>query len=234
MKNRKKKITILWIVSLLPALITAIAMQFMENSVPMHYDISGNIDRWGSKYENFVFPVMIVLFTLFWCGMLRYFKNKQSGNTNDKKRAEAANNEKIIYITALAMSIMFGVLDLITLYMAYSAAARDLSAASIDFSAAVNILMGIFIIVIANFLPKAKRNSAAGIRTVWSMDNDQTWAASNRFGGIVFMASGILIIIESLIIGGFVSTMIMLAIIIAAAIICMAYSYYAYKKYQTK
>ena len=39
------------------------------------------------------------------------------------------------------------------------------------------ILWGLTII-----LPKAKPNSVAGVRTVWAMHNDKTWAESNRFG----------------------------------------------------
>jgi len=34
--------------------------------VPMHYDVSGNVDRYGSKYENFIFPFSIIAITIFW------------------------------------------------------------------------------------------------------------------------------------------------------------------------
>ncbi|MDE6209613.1 MAG: DUF1648 domain-containing protein [Lachnospiraceae bacterium] len=48
----KLKTKILWIITVLPLLVTAIAVRFMEDTVPAHYDFYGNIDRWGSKYEN--------------------------------------------------------------------------------------------------------------------------------------------------------------------------------------
>lgn len=32
---------VMWIVSVIPFIITAIALQFMPDSVPMHYNISG-------------------------------------------------------------------------------------------------------------------------------------------------------------------------------------------------
>lgn len=47
---------IMWLLSLVPLIITAAALQFLPESVPMHYNMAGQIDRWGSKYENLIFP----------------------------------------------------------------------------------------------------------------------------------------------------------------------------------
>ena len=40
-------------------------------------------------------------------------------------------------------------------------------------------------------MPKAKKNSAVGLRCAWSMYNDVTWQKSNRFGGRAMMAAGL-------------------------------------------
>ena len=45
----------MWIISFIALAGTAIVLPYMPDSVPMHYDMSGNIDRWGSKYENMIF-----------------------------------------------------------------------------------------------------------------------------------------------------------------------------------
>lgn len=37
----------------------------IPDTVPMHYDLQGQIDRWGSKYESLIIPVgMIILYAL--------------------------------------------------------------------------------------------------------------------------------------------------------------------------
>ena len=66
MKNK-----ILWGLTLLPMFITAVALKFMPDKVPMHYNMSGEIDRWGSKYENFIFPCIIIVMTVFWKLLMR-------------------------------------------------------------------------------------------------------------------------------------------------------------------
>lgn len=71
-----------------------------------------------------------------------------------------------------------------------------------------------------------------GLRTAWSMENDQTWLASNRFCGKLMVIAGIAIIIETLVIKGLASVIVMTGIIIAATIISVIYSYYSYKKYK--
>lgn len=80
-------------------------------------------------------------------------------------------------------------------------------------------------------IPKTKRNSIVGFRAVWSMDNDTTWALCNRFAGKAFIVCGLLIIFETLLIGGFASTMIELALIVGASVVGTAYSAKVYKKY---
>ncbi len=67
---------IMWFISFISLLGTAAVMGFLPDSVPMHYDFSGNIDRWGSKYEEFLFPAVIILMSLFWTVFIRHFEKK--------------------------------------------------------------------------------------------------------------------------------------------------------------
>lgn len=227
MKNK-----ILWIVTFIPTIVTAIVLKIMPDQVPMHYDVSGNIDRWGSKYENFIFPVIIIVMTLFWCAFLAYFKKQATSAKKEKDRVEAENNGKLIYIVAVGMAVMFGFMHYMFLYMAYTEATAGMQKASLDSSMIINILMALFMIVIGNMLPKAKPNAAVGVRTVWSMHNDLTWSKSNRFGGITLVITGVLVIIESIIFGGIASTLIMLGILIVWMVVVLVYSYKVYEKYK--
>lgn len=50
-------------------------MFFLEDSIPMHYNSDGEVNRMGSKYEIFIYPVLILLL-----GIIGYFtiKNYES------------------------------------------------------------------------------------------------------------------------------------------------------------
>lgn len=49
---------IMWIVAMIPVVVTSVVLQFMPDIIPMHHDLEGNTDRWGSeKQKALFFPV---------------------------------------------------------------------------------------------------------------------------------------------------------------------------------
>ena len=45
----------------LPLIISMIALIFLPDLIPAHYNIKNEIDRWGSKYEILIIPIIIIL-----------------------------------------------------------------------------------------------------------------------------------------------------------------------------
>ena len=82
---------IMWTISIISLMGTAIELHFMPEKVPMHYDLAGNIDRWGSKYDNLIFPVIILVMALFWTLFIIYYEkeNIKNGGNPYKSRAFA-------------------------------------------------------------------------------------------------------------------------------------------------
>lgn len=214
--------------------ITAGAVPFMNDSVAMHYDANGNIDRYGSKYENFIFPVVIIALTLFWSLFIQYFEKKSVTAGQEKDREEAKSNGKVLYLVAVGTTVMFGIMQCVLLYSIFIQEHKGLSSMPVDINVVTNVLIGILLIVMGNYMPKAKLNSLVGVRTPWSMKNDVIWAKSNRFGGMAGVFCGIMIIIETLMIKGLTSTLISIFIIILLGVTSTIYSYYAYKKVEIK
>lgn len=228
------KTKILWILTLLPIFITLIAIQFMPDIIPAHYDAMGNIDRWGSKYESFIFPAIIVVCTVHWSLFLRYYSKKQATSTDDKVIKEAKINQKVLYYVAFLMAFLFTIMHCTFMYSSITASKSVDSTIPVDIYVIVNIALAGFYIIIGNIMPKCKMNSVVGLRTCWSMENDITWAKSNRFAGISLMISGVLIIIETVLIGGTMSLYVMFGVIMLNTIISVVYSYHTCKKSLTK
>ena len=85
-------------------------------------------------------------------------------------------------------------------------------------------------IVLGNFMTKAKRNAVVGVRTVWSMHNDNTWRKSNRFGAICIIITGLLTIITTVFTSGMTGTIFMLIYLLLATIVTVVYSKKIYDK----
>ncbi|MDE7289036.1 MAG: DUF1648 domain-containing protein, partial [Oscillospiraceae bacterium] len=75
---------ILFITSVIPLIIVLIALQFLPEKIPAHYDLYMNIDRWGSKYESLLFPAFTILMAAFMYGMSRLAAKHENGESNQK------------------------------------------------------------------------------------------------------------------------------------------------------
>ncbi len=220
MKTRNK---ILFIISFAPLIITAIALPFMNDTVPMHYNAAGEVDRYGSKYENFIFPVEIMLFYLFWVIYVRYYSHLSA---DDDERIKS--NLRVVYIVAIAISSMFCVMQ--CAFLAIALTNEGGLSDSIDLFLIINLAMSVLFVIIGNFLPKTKRNSVLGVRTSWTLKSDKAWYSANRSCGIAWVIAGFFSIILSSLVGGCISTILIIVIIVlatAAAYIC---SYFAVEK----
>lgn len=227
MKNK-----ILWFFMLLPVVVTAIAMPFMPEQVPMHYNLAGEIDRWGSKYEEFLFPAFIILYTGAFYLYLRYLEKKSVSGKSEKERKEAASNSLVVYYATVGVTILFNVIHYVSLYTGNREAMSNATHMEVDILAVTNVLLGILCIVLGNYMPKTKKNRTVGLRTSWSMHNDMTWATSNRFGGRLFVVAGFIMVVLSFILDGLIAIFVTFGIIVLVAIVATVYSYKMYQKYK--
>lgn len=219
MKNK-----ILWIISVIPLIVTLFVLRFLPDEIPAHYDFEGNIDRWGSKYEELIFPIIILVLALFWQLFVWHFDKKGRNAKNEKEALEAKSNKNIILIAAICEAAVFGIMHFVFMYSACKEAAGDMTKSAFDSFMIINVLWGIALIIIGNYLPRAKQNGIVGLRTSKTMNDEEVWKKANRFAGKLFMIAGLLTVIESLIIGGVASTMIMVGILLVVAIVSAAYA----------
>ena len=195
-----KYLKIMWIITLLCVLGTFAMLSIMPDSVPMHYDISGNVDRWGSKYENLIFPGIIIVTNFVFHGAYFIYSKKTKDCEGRLEGAEAASNASVMSLIGFILSILFTIIQGCILYAAYKGALKNATVAQIDIMRVSIILIGIFTIVSGNYMTKVRMNSLLGFRTVWSMYNQNTWRKSNRFGGFSMVISGFLIVIIGIVI----------------------------------
>lgn len=220
----------LWLVSFIPLIITAVVLQFLPESIPMHYDLAGNIDRWGSRMESFIFPVIILLMTLFWYLLMGHYEKKSANAKNDKERVEAAANARMLGIVAIVSAVLWTTLQCAFLYGSYTAAKSGAASATVNYGKFSSISIGVLLIIVANFMTRTRINSTVGVRTVWSMYNDNTWRKSNRFGAIALMIAGALTVVASACMSSAIgATIVSLVLVCLAAAVVVAYSYHVYK-----
>lgn len=220
---------LMWGISILSLVLTAIVLQFMPDSVPMHYDLAGNIDRWGSKYENFLFPVTILFLSICWHLFTAHYEKKAAKASAEKERAEALSNAKVLKIVGVSMAAMFTIMQGFILYSAYVEANINAAQAYVDIGKISYILIGVMLIILGNYMPKTKQNHIVGVRASWTMYNDTTWRKSNRFGGVCMMIAGLSIIITTVFVRSAIAVVLLFVYILIAVAVTLIYSRKVYK-----
>ena len=206
----KKLYTALLLVLLLCVTGTVVFLIVSPDQVPMHYNLAGEADRIGSKYENLLWPGFALLQGLFFVLMA-----KGAGKKGEK------SNEKVLLITGVSVLAFFTFLGFYSMWTAlhYDPAAVEVSYD--DWNRFLNIGFGILLVVLGNIMPKVRRNSAFGLRTKWSLANDRVWQKSQRFGGFASVAAGFLLIFLAFLVPGIWNSLALLAVILVWVTLCV-------------
>lgn len=205
MKKIKTSYLILYVfLMLLPLILTLAALPHLPEEIPAHYGFSGQVDRWGSKYEALLFPVITICFGALIALIAWLAAHQEKSGTN---------NLRTCVISGLLGLALFNAMNLFFLYTAF-AQTENLNALALDIYQIMFLLLGLTLLVLGNIMPKVRMNSLVGLRTKWSMKNEQVWKKCQRFGGISLMITGILTILVSLLTGGILCFILSLTLIL--------------------
>ena len=207
---------------------TALALSLLPDIVGVHFDIHGNPDRFGSKYELLILPLTVLVMQVVFEIVFAYLKRSLDKTDDEKVRAEATSNLKQIGIVSVVTSVVLIFVNAFTLYASYSSV--SVSSPSVDIMKCIGIIIGLALVIMGDRMPKTRINSIVGFRLPWTMYNDVTWRKSNLFASRVMMLTGIILAVCALIFDGIVISIIIISLLIVSILISTYYAYTVYKK----
>lgn len=203
----KKAIIIL---SVMGIAFNLIILSFLPDKVPIHFDLQGQPDRFGSKLVFSLTYGGIYLFILALYFIIPSIDPKRRLSLSHK------GYNRLIF-SILIVFLLFNLLH----FMA--ARSKDLK---VDL---LNVALGILFVLVGNYLPTMKPNYFVGIRTPWTLENERVWKKTHRLGGWVFTLGGIAIALSSLT-SGKLRAWIITIVIAIVAIVPLLYSYLYWAK----
>ena len=172
------------ILTLLPMVITTVAvLWFLPDTIPAHYGISGEVDRWGSKYESFILPGISLVF-----GAAMLLGAWISGRSS---RKEVEQGSRIFVIAGNVSLAVFNVMTLFFLYTSWAQMEHLEGVPEIGLRILFAVI-AIMLLVLGAVMPQVKQNAWFGVRTKWTMQSVSVWEKSQRFGGKLFMGAALL------------------------------------------
>jgi uncharacterized membrane protein len=94
----------------------------------------------------------------------------------------------------------------------------------------IGTTIGVVFVVIGNYMGKVQRNFFVGIRTPWTLANEEVWLRTHRLAGKLFVASGVVLAVSSFFGPGL---LIGVAFALVASFVPVIYSYVLHRKLET-
>ena len=207
---------IAWLFIIAPAIYLAIVWNTLPETIAMHFNLKGEIDRYGSKNE---LATMIMI--LVGVNAIVYLLLPQVYRIDPKRYA--VENKGRLFRIAFAVAVFTSAVLCLLIYSSIHG--------NIKFSMRFILAgVGLILAVVGNYIYNIKPNYFAGIRLPWTLNNDENWKRTHLLGGKLLFGGGLLIAVICLF-APFTFSMITLFTILSVVIlITCIYSYRLYKK----
>lgn len=193
---------------------SAVVYPNLPDQVPMHWNIHGEVDGYGSKLSaTILMPLvmagMIALFAIFPWMSPRRFEIEPF-------------RETYLYLMVL-----------ITAMMAYLHAVALATALEAPFPMPRMLVGGllIFFALMGNVLGRVQRNFYVGVRTPWTLASERVWADTHRLAAWMFFGIGL---VGAIAIFAGAPLWVGFVLIMLAAVIPVIYSFVHYKQLERR
>lgn len=204
------KETVLLAIVLIPLLLIVFLWSQIPETIPLHYGINGEADRFGSKQVLRWFVPSVLVLTYGILLAVPYIDPKKR-ITFDHTGFYSIRIITLLLISIVLSSYLFAL------------------AGSWDFMSSLPLLLMAFVIAFGNYMPTLKPNYFLGIRTPWTLENSEVWTRTHRFSGRLWMAGGVVGFLLIILWPSSVNS-IGLVVILLLALTSIVYSYIQYKR----
>ena len=222
--TKAKTILMQALIGLIPTIYLLSVWNNLPESVPTHFNLANKADNFGSKFE--MLGIIIFMFAVT-IGTSLLVLNLDKF---DPKKRFLSNNFLIIKIS-WAFTIF---ISLISCYIVYSTENYALTKSSEISSKCIVALVALLFIVLGNFMNNIKPNYFVGIRTPWTLDDEENWRLTHHLGSKVWFFGGLIMFVLVMCLPTeYVSYVISFSVISLAGI-PIFYSFYLFKQKQKK
>lgn len=166
-----------WIVFCLALIVAAVVYNRLPDRIPIHFGMNGEANRYGGKLFIFM-PAAVILCLQILAEILR--------RIDPKYRAYAMFESHYYTIMFLVALLMF-LIEIATIALSFH---MNWSVKTISIGGC-----GILMAFIGNIMPKFKHNYFVGIRTSWTLADENVWYLTHRFASKIWVVGGLVMIV---------------------------------------
>lgn len=153
-----------------------------DAQIPIHWNAEGEIDGYTGKTGSAIFGLGLSLGLFLLIYLMPYY--------SPKYRNHEARFERILPGLSFVLILFFALISIYSYIIALYG-----SSIPINF---IFVIMGLMFLFLGNLLPKVPRNFFIGIRTPWTLSDEENWHKTHRVGGYLFVISGVILTIKGI------------------------------------
>jgi uncharacterized membrane protein len=171
----------LWVLIAAMFFVAAITWPGAPDRIPVHWGMSGEVDRYGGKFEGLLLMPLIALAIYL---LLLFIPRLDPGWANYAHFAGAYTLFRFGVIMVLAL--IYAVIHL------------WIRGYPVPVGTMVPVFIGLLFLLIGSIMGKIRPNWFVGIRTPWTLSSKLSWTKTHRLAGYVFMGIGVGLIASGL------------------------------------
>lgn len=203
----------IWGVLALDLAVSLYAFPYLPDKVPIHWNLSGQPDAWGSAF--------IGSFSLFFIAVSIYLLMTFLPII-DPRRANYESFAKTYWFIKLTIVLFFVAVHFVTL--------ASIMGWPVPMNQAMAILVSALFIMLGKMLGQIKQTFLVGIRTAWTLADEGVWIRTHQFSGRVWIVAGWVGVIGG-IMGGTIGQGIFFAALAAVILLPVVYSYFDFRRH---
>lgn len=209
--NWLKQNLITLILLVIPFLILPFIWDKIPAEIPIHWNIKGEADGYGSRSTHLLIPfINIGIAVLFWA--IPYLDPKR--NTALFK----GTIQRFLQATIGFLVALWGALT--ALYLGYP----------VDIETFIPVGVLLLMLFMGNYMGKVRPGYFVGVRTPWTLESEEVWVKTHRLTGRIWVFGALLTLLLRFIVPGSIYFWFFLAFALAASLIPIIYSYVLYQK----
>lgn len=184
----------------------------LPEQVPMHWNLQGEVDRWGPRGQALVLMPGIGLLLAGLLVVLPRIDPRRESHALHGHAYRLVGNALLLFLAGMHLVVL---------------------AASAGYAVPMNRIVGVGVgllfTVIGNVLTQARPNWIFGIRTPWTLSSERSWRETHRVGGRLMVAGGLLTVLAGIIVPQWIVGAIMVGVLVPS-LAMVVYSYLVWKR----
>lgn len=162
----------IWLVILAPFVAIPIVWDQLPNEIPIHWNFSGEADRYAPKLIGLILlpGLSVVLYLMY--GLLPKIDPKRQIDMQQKPVAALRK------LMPVFMTVIF-----------FFALNKQLNPEA-DISGGVLLVVSVLFMALGNYMNTIQPNYFIGIRTPWTLQDNEVWRKTHRLGARVWVLGG--------------------------------------------